>query len=80
MEDIDLIGYCEIHCTTQRALFSKEHLARMLELAGSPKEYIKPNDLRKLKHDFLPVFEEAMIPLCEMARKRMTQPKLRIVK
>lgn len=34
MSDEELIGYCAIHCTTERALFHISHINRMLKLAG----------------------------------------------
>ncbi len=34
MEDDELIGYCELHCQTTRALFHFEHVNRMIELAA----------------------------------------------
>ena len=34
MTDKDLIGYCEIHCKTERALFSADQINRMVVLAG----------------------------------------------
>lgn len=40
MTDAELIGYCEIHCTSDRALFHSNHINRMLELAGHPEGYV----------------------------------------
>lgn len=34
MDDNELIGYCDIHSETERALFHGKHVNRMLELAG----------------------------------------------
>ena len=34
MTDDELIGYCDIHCETPRALFSGDQINRMVELAG----------------------------------------------
>lgn len=34
MSDDELVGYCEIHCRTERALFSADHINRMIVLAG----------------------------------------------
>jgi hypothetical protein len=34
MTDEELIGYCESHCTTERALFHSKHINRMIILAG----------------------------------------------
>lgn len=36
MTDQELIGYARIHCTTERALFHRDHLRRIFELAGEP--------------------------------------------
>lgn len=66
MSDVDLIGYCEIHCTTERALFVGEHINRMIELAGSPPPYVAcvPAD------GWYSVHEE-MAELCALARARI---------
>jgi len=34
MTDEQLIDYCDLHSETERALFSRQHINRMLELAG----------------------------------------------
>ena len=34
MNDNELIGYCDSHSETERALFCREHVERMLKLAG----------------------------------------------
>lgn len=41
MTDDELINYCEAHCQTERALFSAEHINRMLELAGHPEGFVQ---------------------------------------
>jgi hypothetical protein len=38
MTDDQLIGYCALHCTTERALFSADQINRMLDLAGLPRQ------------------------------------------
>jgi hypothetical protein len=40
MTDTELLGYAEIHCRTERALFSAEHVNRILALAGHPEGYV----------------------------------------
>jgi hypothetical protein len=42
MTDQEFIGYCELHSSTERRLFSAEHIGRLAKLAG--KEV--PADLR----------------------------------
>ena len=39
--DSHLIGYCEIHCKTERALFGSDHVNKMIELAGFPENFLK---------------------------------------
>jgi hypothetical protein len=34
VDDHEFIGYCEIHSTTERALFNSSQIARLLRLAG----------------------------------------------
>lgn len=65
MEDLDLIGYCELHCTTERALFSAEHINRMYELAGRPK-WMNPIPAKM----FISMHEN-MEELCRLARQRL---------
>ncbi len=61
MTDEELIGYCEIHCETERALFHANDINRMFVLAGEP----DPN-----LTGWYSVHEE-MEELCKKARKRM---------
>lgn len=62
MTDTELIGYCEIHCTTERALFHSKHINRMAALAGVnegvPTGWYSMHDL--------------MEQLCVQARARMS--------
>lgn len=70
MEDEELIGYCEIHCQTPRALFNSQQINRMLVLAGHPKGYpkeIEPNRWVTVHAD--------MEDLCKIARKRLAISK-----
>lgn len=66
MSDDQLIGYCEIHCETEVALFSPEQINRMLALAGHPEGYVHSVDR------WLSVGSE-MRHLCELARARQAQ-------
>ena len=69
MTDEELIGYCELHCTTERALFHVDHLDRMLELAGRPDGYVKT--CKDWVTKWYSVHEDEMLPLCNLARERM---------
>ena len=64
MTDQQLIGYCRLHCTTERALFHADHINRMLELAGHPAGYVRRVD------GWLSVHEE-MQHLCDLAQARI---------
>lgn len=69
--DAELIGYCEIHCETERALFAGAHINRMIELAGFPPGFpaaVSPDG-------FLSAHEE-MAELCKLARERLASPTL----
>ncbi len=44
MNDDDLIGYCDLHCKTERALFHWTHINRMIALAGYPKDFVRELD------------------------------------
>jgi hypothetical protein len=64
MTDRELIGYCRLHCKTERALFSADHVNRMLKLAGHPAGYVQRVD------GWLSAHEE-MTHLCDLAEKRL---------
>lgn len=66
MTDIELIGYCGIHCATERALFSAEHVNRMIELAGNPPGF-------KRQNGWVSAHAE-MQELCDLARARIVPP------
>ncbi len=66
MSDLDLIGYCEIHCETPRALFSGKHINRMLALAGHPEKFVQSVP----DADWISV-QEPMQELCTLARARL---------
>lgn len=64
MRDVDLVAYCELHCRTERALFHRDHVARMYGLANQGHgPYGLP--------EFVSVRENVMLPLVEAARKNL---------
>lgn len=65
MTDEELIGYCEIHCETERALFSGSQINRMYALAGVDGERLS------LRVDAFYSMHEDMKELCLKARKRI---------
>lgn len=64
MTDRELIGYCRLHCKTERALFHADHINRMLELAGHPEYYVRRVDGWLSVHD-------PMEHLCDLAEARL---------
>jgi hypothetical protein len=66
MSDLDLIGYAELHCLTELALFSAEQVNRMIALAGNPAGY-RPATSWVSGHD-------EMAELCKLARARLKPP------
>lgn len=69
MDDDHFIGYCEIHCKTERALFSGAQINRMLDLAGNPPDFVR----------WLPAsnwysVHEPMQELCDLAKARIKPP------
>ena len=70
MTDQELIGYCEIHCQTERALFIGRHINRMIALAGYPKHIV-----RSVKADQWFTMRTEMLTLCELAKTRLKQIK-----
>lgn len=69
MNDEQLIGYCEIHCETPRALFNGKQVKRMLALAGELNA-IEEAELQLDDDDWLSIKGD-MRELCEKARKNL---------
>ena len=59
-----LIGYCEIHCKTPRALFHSNQINDMIKLAGNPEGWKPVTEERWLS------LHEEMAELCRLARNR----------
>ena len=64
MNDEDLLGYFEIHSRTERALFHRDHVARLLKLAGE-------NSTLGHVAEFIAVGYEMSDPLVARARTRL---------
>jgi len=73
MNDNDLIGYCDIHCETPRALFNGKQINRMLELAGETQR-VPPDTWLSLHEDMKVLVKRARA----RARARQT-PRLKLV-
>jgi hypothetical protein len=61
--DAELIGYCDLHCRTPVALFSRKQVARVCALAGAKLDPHGP--------EWTSVGEGTMLPLLEKARARI---------
>jgi hypothetical protein len=61
-DDKELIGYCEIHCETPRALFNGAQIKRMHELAGEPTPKMADDSWISMHYD--------MAVLCKAAREK----------
>lgn len=70
----NLIGYCEIHCKTERALFKGIHINEMLELAGFPTNFPKSVD----PDQWISVHGE-MEELCKLARLNLRRSTFKLV-
>jgi hypothetical protein len=66
-DDHTLIYYCILHCRSERALFHREDVNRMLTLAGHP-------DMECVQ-EWVSMHEE-MRKLCELALKRLREQEL----
>ncbi len=66
MDDRQLIGYCALHCETDRALFVGKHVNRMIELAGFPESFV-----REVPENEWFQVKEPMEELCKLARERI---------
>jgi hypothetical protein len=74
MTDVELIGYCDIHCETPRAMFNDVHINRMIELAGFPADFP-----RTVSRGWYSLHED-MKDLVKLARDRLPKPVLRCVR
>lgn len=57
----DLIGYCELHCKTQRAMFNGSQIKWMCILADQP--------VPDIADDMWASLHEEMAELCRLARR-----------
>jgi len=64
--DESLIGYCEIHCETERALFHVTQINEMIKLAGYPKGFMK-----EISGEDFYSLHGPMEELCKLARARI---------
>lgn len=71
MTDNELIGYCETHCRTERALFHADQINRMIVLAGMS------NTLPGIPENAFRSMHETMVDLCELARERQKKQKVK---
>jgi hypothetical protein len=72
MSKDDLIGYCALHCRTERALFHKDMVAQMVEYAGCPKGFLPPEEISRDIHEFYSL-HESMEELVSLARSRNSE-------
>ncbi len=66
-----LIGYCDLHCETPRALFGRDMVAQMVLLAGEPEDWDSPEDIAS-GQKWMSLKEE-MKELVNLATKRMSE-------
>lgn len=70
MERDELIGYCDLHRKSQRALFSREMIAQMVEYAGCPEDFPNPQEIMRYQ-EFIGT-HEPMKKLVDLARSQQT--------
>jgi hypothetical protein len=64
MTDEELVGYCEIHCRTERAVFHKQHIDQLLRLAG--RHQVAAEEWASYHEETLqPVIDEAKVNLAK---------------
>jgi hypothetical protein len=66
MNDQELIHYCRIHSDTERALFHRDHVKRILELAGITEPVIDATWPM-----FISVPSSQMEPICDEAQRKL---------
>lgn len=70
MTDEQFLGYCSIHCETPVAGFHKDHVARLLRLAGEPDE---ANEVAGNARQIYYLDQDAVLPRVEEAREIMAR-------
>lgn len=65
MTDEELVHYADLHCRTERALFSTDHLRRLYRMAG----WSLPTVLRGGRGGFYEAHEEVILPLLARIRE-----------
>jgi len=76
MNDEEFLRYFELHSRTERALFSRGHVVRLMQLAFGDKV---PPGTMKTWPAFVAVRGVSADYYVGLARKRMRQPSLRVV-
>jgi len=61
-----LVGYCDIHSETPRALFHKDMIAQMIDYAGNPEDYPTAEEMFKADIEWQSLHEEmkTLVNLC----------------
>ena len=74
MTDEELLGYAEIHCRTDLGLFRKDHVNRLLALAGANwcREHGYPPQMPGPK-EWYGLGPEVLGPVIGAARRRMKE-------
>ncbi len=66
MTDDELIGYADLHCRTERALFHRDHVNRLLTLAGAA--------FRLGVDEWIAVHADVMLPILDKIKNRRGAP------
>ena len=69
MSDVTFLGYCEIHCGTERRLFSRAQIDRLCALSGQVPVVWRAQDAL-----WLPLGPEIILPAVQAARQRLPPP------
>lgn len=59
MDDDELLGYAELHSETPRALFAREHVVRLFQMAGLDPPTGLPDFVRFAKPEVAPILIDA---------------------
>ena len=75
MTDEELIGYARIHCTTERALFHKDHIVRLLKMGGAKEAAEKC----AAGPEFINVWEDTMDVIMAAIDEQKNKPSAQII-
>ena len=63
----ELVGYCDLHSETPRALFRKDMIAQMIAYAGNPEDFPSAKEMNKAHKEWFSLHDDmkTLVNLCK---------------